>query len=169
MEETKEFEFVSLLQVLHDHGVAFIVIGGMAAIAHGSPMATQDLDICYARTEANHEALARALQSLGATLRGAPPEIPFELDAQTIKMGDRFSFTTRLGDLDCVGIPSGTEGYRDLLPCAVEIDFDVRRIKFTGLDDLIRMKRAAGRTKDRIALENLGALRAELDGEPDLP
>lgn len=158
-----EFSAIPLLTTLHRHGVQFIVIGGIAGIAHGSPMLTRDLDICYERTPENFRALARALQELHASLRGAPPDLPFELDARTIQKGDHFTFSTDLGDLDCLGTPSGTQGYLDLLANAVEFDLEGTPVRITGLDDLIRMKRAAGRPKDLVAIENLGALREEID------
>jgi hypothetical protein len=152
--------------VLSEHAVAFIIVGGIAASAHGSPQATFDLDICYQRSHENLERLARALQEMHATLRGAPPDLPFKLDARTLANGDSFTFATDFGDLDCLGTPSGTGGYADLLPNAVDADVFGVPVKLTGLDDLMRMKRAAGRPKDLLALEILGALRDELDDEP---
>ncbi len=164
-----QFNAVPLLERLREHGVEFVVIGGIAGIAHGSPMLTRDLDICYARTPENYEALAAALRSLHATLRGAPADLPFKLDALTIKMGDCFTFSTDLGPLDCLGTPSGAGGYSELLANAVDVQLRGVPFKVCGLDDLMKMKRAAGRAKDLVALENLGALRAEIDGEPDPP
>jgi hypothetical protein len=161
------FSPVALLRVLHEHNVAFIVIGGIAAIAHGSPSVTRDLDICYERARGNFQALAGALQSVHATLRGAPPDIPFKLDARTLELGDHFTFATDLGDLDCLGIPSGTGGYGDLIANAVAVPIDGIDVRVAGLDDLIRMKRAAGRPRDRAELEILGALRDEVDREDD--
>lgn len=159
------FSPAALLHVLHEHQVAFIAIGGIAAIAHGSPSLTRDLDVCYERSRDNLQALARALQSVHATLRGAPPDIPFKLDARTLEMGDHFTFSTDLGDFDCLGIPSGTNGYGDLFANAVEVESDGVKILVAGLDDLIRMKRAAGRPRDRAEIEILGALRDVVDRE----
>ena len=157
---------VRLLRTLDAHGVRFIVIGGIAAIAHGSSVVTRDLDICYARTQDNLHALAEALRALGARLRGVPDDVPFRLDARTLQMGDHFTFVTDAGEFDCLGMPAGTEGYEDLLQRAIDVPFDDLTVKVTSLDDLIRMKRAAGRPKDRAALEILGALRDEIDGIP---
>ena len=154
------------LRALAEHGVAFIVIGGIAASAHGSSQLTFDLDICYERSRENLERLAQALQQMHATLRGAPPDLPFRLDARTLAAGDSFTFSTDHGDLDCLGTPSGTSGYDDLLRGATKIELEGVAVKMAGLDDLIRMKRAAGRAKDLYALEILGALRDELDNEP---
>jgi hypothetical protein len=145
--------------------VSFVVIGGAAASALGSPSATFDLDICYERSRENHEALARALQSLRARPRGFPPDLPFKVDATTLLLGDHFIFSTDLGDLDCLGTPAGTQGYADLVRDAVEVEIGGVTVKVTALHDLMRMKRAAGRPKDLVELEILGALRDEIDRE----
>lgn len=154
-----------ILRTLHDHRVAFVVIGGMAAAVHGSPSLTLDLDICYDRTLSNLEALARALLALHARLRGAPPDIPFRLDARTLANGDRFTFSTDAGPLDCLGTPAGTAGYADLMRNAVTFEIAGLPTAVAGLDDVIRMKRAAGRPKDLIEIEILGALRDVIDRE----
>jgi hypothetical protein len=126
-------------------------------------MITGDLDICYARDDQNLERLASALRDLHATLRGAPADVPFRLDARTIRAGDHFTFSTSLGPLDCLGTPSGTEGFADLDVAATDEDLDGLTVRVASVDDLIRMKRAAGRPKDLIAVEWLGALRDELE------
>lgn len=151
-----------MIHVLAARGVNFIVIGGFAGVLHGSPIITQDLDICYARDDANLVALASALREMEAKLRGVEQEVPFKLDALTLKAGDSFTFTTRLGDLDCLGTPTGTNGYRELLANAQTLDVEGVAVMVADLDDLIRMKRAAGRPKDRAVMEDLGALREEL-------
>lgn len=159
------FDPLGALQTLDRHGVRFIVIGGYAAAIRGSPVITGDVDICYARDDENLERLAEALRDLGATLRGAPPDVPFQLDAKTLKRGDAFTFNTTAGPLDCVGTPAGTAGFEDLDAEATDEDLDGLTLRVSSIEDLMRMKRAAGRTKDLIALEWLGALRDELELE----
>ena len=157
-----DFDPLRALRVLLKHQVKFIVVGGVAGRVWGSPAITNDLDICYERRRENYEPLVGALRELNAILRGAPPNVPFQLDALSIKQGDCFTFITDAGDLDCLGTPSGTSGYADLLKNATEEDFgDGMRILVTSLDDLLRMKRAAGRPKDRIAIEILTAVKEE--------
>lgn len=156
------FDALRGLRELVANGVRFVVIGGIAGRAWGSTTITNDLDICYERSKQNHQALAAALRKLGATLRGAPPGLPFLLDERTIAMGDSFTFDTVAGSLDCLGTPSGTAGYPDLMKNATEIDLeDDLRVAICSLDDLIRMKRAAGRPKDRIEVEILTAVKEE--------
>ena len=130
----------------------------------GAPLITQDLDVCYSRDDENLDRLAVALKELHATLRGAPADLPFRLDAKTLKAGNHFTFLTDAGALDILGSPSGARGgYEELLPTAEEIDLGAYRVKVASIDDLILMKRSAGRPKDLLVLEELGALRDEID------
>ena len=77
-------------------------------------------------------------------------------------MGDQFTLLTDSGPLDCLATPGGTDGFPDLERQAITLEIDGMRVKFASLEDLIRMKRAAGRPKDRIEIEVLEALRQEL-------
>jgi hypothetical protein len=163
-EEIAEFRPLDALEVLISHRVRFIVIGGFGAQLLGAPLITQDLDVCYSRDDENLERLAAALRELHATLRGAPADVPFKLDPKTLKAGNHFTFLTDAGALDILGSPSGARGgYEELLPTAEEVDLDAYRVKVASIDDLITMKRSADRPKDRAVLEELGALRDEID------
>jgi hypothetical protein len=160
----RRFDPVHILRRLLAHGVRFVLVGGLAAKAHGSPTLTVDIDICYARDGDNLERLAAALGELGTVLRGAPRDLPFHPDRRTLERGDMFTFTTDYGDLDILGTPSGTTGFDELDANAVEAELDEGLVvRICALDDLIRMKRAAGRPKDRVELEILGALRDEIE------
>lgn len=142
-----------------------LLIGGIAAQVWGSPSLTGDLDLCYERSPENLERLAAALKQLRARLRGSgvPADLPFRVDAKTLGLGDHFTFATDAGDLDCLGTPSGTTGYGDLVVEAPEVELHGIRTRVVSLEDLMRIKRAAGRAKDRAELEVLGALRDELE------
>lgn len=156
-----KFALIRALDVLVRNGVRFIVIGGVAGRAWGSPSMTDHLGICHDRRTDNLEAMARALVELNATLRGAPAGLPFLLDAKTLRAGDSFTFDTDAGSLDCLGTPAPTAGYDELLKNAAEIEVEHLRVHVCSLDDLIRMKRAANRPKDRIELEVLAAVKEE--------
>lgn len=158
-----EFDPLRLLLELNQAGVRYVVIGAAAGRILGSPSMTSDLDVCYARDQTNLAAMATMLQRVGARLRGADPGLPFRLDAKTIGNGDSFTFETDFGDLDILGIPAGTSGYDDLIKNAILVDLDGLEVRIASIDDLIRMKRAAGRPKDLVEVEILGALREELD------
>lgn len=155
------FDPGAIVRILHRHDVAFVLIGGIAGQLWGSPTITQDLDICYSREKVNLEHLAAALRELHAKLRGVKEAVPFRLDARTLAAGDSFTFATDLGDLDCLGTPTGTNGYDDLRQAAEQVELAGLKVFVTSVDDLIRMKRAAGRAKDRIEVEILGAVRDE--------
>jgi hypothetical protein len=165
-EDVPPFDPQLALLTLLEHGVRFVVIGGVAGALWGSPSVTYDLDVCYAREVANLERLAGALRALHARLRGAPRRVRFLLDAKTLQAGDHFTFVTDAGNLDCLGAPSGSAGFDKLALTAVPMELAGRRVLVTSIDDLVRMKRAVGRPKDLIEIEILTALQDELDRRP---
>ncbi|MGH2408293.1 MAG: hypothetical protein ACRDF7_09480 [Candidatus Limnocylindrales bacterium] len=164
VEPEAEFEPEAVIRLLGQHAVDYVLIGGLAAISHGAPLVTRDIDLCYARRPSNLERLARALREVHARLRAADAGLPFRLDATTLLHGDAFTFATDLGPIDIIGTPAGTAGFDDLARTADVFELFGHRVLIAGVADLIRMKRAAGRPKDLLAAEELGALRDELDG-----
>jgi predicted nucleotidyltransferase len=161
--EAERFSPKAMLRALTVGGVRFIVIGGLAAQAHGSSSLTGDLDLCYERSPENLERLAAVLRGLAAVRRGDPAFAAFPLDARALRAGDVFTLATSGGILDLLGNPDPGMTYDTLLSNAIEIPVDGETVRVAGLDDLMAMKRAAGRPKDRIELEILGALREEID------
>jgi hypothetical protein len=155
------FDPVAALRVLTEEQVEFVVIGGLAGRMWGSPTITNDLDICYDRQRPNLPKLVAALRRLDAHLRGAPENLPFLLDERTLAFGDSFTFNTTAGKLDCLGTPSGTRGYADLAQTAATFEIDGMAVRFASIDDVMRMKKAAGRPKDRIEYEILAAVKRE--------
>ena len=166
MTEPPTFDPGRLLRALVEADVRFVVIGGIAAQVLGSPSLTADLDVCYERSTNNLERLATALLDIGAVRRGAPDLASVALDARALRAGGVFTLTTRYGILDLIGNPEPGLDYGALLRNAVRVELQGASIAVAGLDDLIAMKRAAGRPKDRIELEILGALREDLDRQP---
>ena len=158
------FDPLAGLRTLVEYGVRFVLIGGYAGALRGSPMLTGDVDICPARDRENLDRLAESLRGLHARLRGAPADVAFRLDGGTLAAGDHFTFMTDAGAIDCLGTPAGTDGFSDLDAAATDVDLDGLVVRVASLEDLIRMKRAAGRPQDRIAVEWLSAIRDELDG-----
>ena len=145
-----EFDPVPVLIALADADVDFVVIGGVAGGAHGSAYGTEDVDVAYSRARENLEKLAALLLELGATLRGASPDLPFILDARTLSEGGNFTFDTRLGSIDVLAFPAGAPKYDVLRASAMETTVEGRRILVASLDHLIAMKEAAGREKDKL-------------------
>ena len=153
--------FAEILPLLVRHGVRFIVVGGGAAIAHGSARLTSDIDVVYARDAVNIRNLIVALQPFQPYLRGAPPGLPFRWEEQTIKAGLNFTLTTTLGDLDLLGEVTGGGSYEDLIRFSEEMTVFGVQCWFVTLERLIQLKRAAGRPKDLDALAELQALLEE--------
>lgn len=150
-----------ILRLFTRQGVEFIVIGGVAATAHGSARATFDLDVVYRRTQENLARLVAALAQFQPYLRGAPPGLPFRWDAQTVWRGLNFTLTTSLGALDLLGEVTGGGGYDDLLPDAVPLQLYGVECLCLDLEKLIHVKRAAGRPKDFEAIAELEAILEE--------
>jgi hypothetical protein len=154
-------DFQALLSTLAGHEVGFIVVGGAAAIAHGSSRLTQDLDIVYQRSRANLDRLVGALLEHHPYLRGAPPGLPFLWDRATLERGLNFTLVTSLGDIDLLGEIPGGGTYEDLRAGAIRLSiFDVECLCLS-LPQLIRAKRAAGRPRDLEALAELEAIQEE--------
>ncbi|MEX2275718.1 MAG: hypothetical protein WEA10_09200 [Actinomycetota bacterium] len=145
----------------------FVLIGGYAGSVRGTGILTKDLDVCCARDDENLIKLAAALTELHATLRGVEESVPLLLDPTTLRNGDSFTFVTDAGALDVLGTPSGTNGFGDLVEAADDMDLgNGVVVKVASVYDLIRMKRASARTKDLLHVEQLAALRDEIEGRP---
>jgi hypothetical protein len=146
------------LRLLGSYEVELVIIGGVAASVYGSSHLTNDLDVCCARNPANLEKLATALQSVHARLRGAPGNVPFILDAETLRKGLNFTFTTEIGTLDLLGEVRGVGLYDDVLAGSVIYELFGYRFPVIDIGKLIIAKRAAGRPKDLIAIPELEAI-----------
>jgi hypothetical protein len=144
-----------LLGVLERHEVVYVVIGAQAAVIHGAPVVTEDLDITPARDAKNLERLAEALRELEPRLRTAdePDGVAFPVDAQMLAGADTWNLSTVLGDLDVAFTPAGTAGFDDLRRSATSVELgDGLVVHVASLADVIRSKEAAGREKDRAQL-----------------
>lgn len=154
------FNPYEVLRVLHRHGVRYVVVGGFAAVAHGSPLPTSDIDITPALDAENLTALSDALRDLDARVRvaGVPGGLPFEHDAQMLGVQRILNLVTRAGDVDLVLHPAGTGGYEDLVRDAVTVVVRGQHLPLASLATVVRSKEAAGRSKDLLALPVLRAL-----------
>jgi predicted nucleotidyltransferase len=152
-----------LLAALNKAGVEYIIVGGVAARAHGSARLTDDLDVSYARHPANLARVVAALAPLRPYLRGAPPGLPFEWSVTTLRAGLNFTLTTKVGAIDLLGEIVGGGTYEDLLPHTLTITLFGAEVRLLDLPWLIRVKRAAGRPKDLEVIAELEALQEEID------
>ncbi|HEX5105096.1 MAG TPA: hypothetical protein VFV87_14855 [Pirellulaceae bacterium] len=115
-------DFGGILPVLADRGVQFIIVGGVAGIAHGAARATYDLDVVYGRSRENLQRIVTALGPYDPYPRGAPEGLPFLWDEQTLSFGVNFTLRTTLGFVDLLGEVTGGGTYEDLLPFTIELE-----------------------------------------------
>jgi hypothetical protein len=158
----RELDLAGLLRALDRHGVAYVVIGGIAAVTHGSPFPTEDLDITPSGEPDNLARLSAALTELDAKIRveGMPDGLAFDHDAQSLGAVQAWNLTTLYGDLDISITPSGTSGYSDLNRSAESTELFGVLVRVAALADVIRSKQAANRPKDQRVLPTLRDLLA---------
>jgi hypothetical protein len=151
-----EFDLKALLGALHERGVSFVVIGGVAVGAHGFVRGTEDLDLVPDPDPENLERLAQALEALDATLPTAGGR-PFDAttDTRVIKRGGSVTAMTRFGELDVVQLAQGVPSYSQLAEDAVDSDLLGIPVRVCSLARLREMKSAQNRTQDKLDLENL--------------
>ena len=148
---------VSILSALERHDVAYVVIGGVAAIAHGSPLPTYDLDITPERSKKNLRALLDALAEMNGLTLPDEEEDATPGDAEELLFAETdISFFTPSGYIDVVFVPSGTRGYGELAARAerMEVGEGVSST-IAALRDVIRSKQALGRERDLAQLPAL--------------
>jgi len=147
-----------LLKAFHQEKVEFVLIGGLAAVLHGSAYVTADLDLCYSRKRANLEKLARALAPFHPALRAVPDQVLFQLDPTALRSGMNFTLTTDVGDVDILGEVTGMGSYEQIVAFSEDIEIFQISCKVLTLEGLIKSKRAVGRAKDLKLLPELEAL-----------
>ena len=152
--------FSSILRGLKEDQIRFVVIGGLAAAAHGSRRITDDIDICYDVTSANLKRLSAVLARWKAYPRGIEPGLPFFVDERQFKVTPLMTLTTGEGMIDVLDIVKGVGDYEKCRSHSVEVTaFDIR-FRVLDLPSLIDAKRAAGRPRDLDHLPELEALLA---------
>lgn len=156
--------FQSMLRGLVEARVGFVVVGGVAATAHGSTYVTNDLDICYDSADGNVEHLAALLARWEAYPRGIEAGLPFIMDARTFRTTPIMTLQTREGAIDVLDRIEGVGSYRAVLDRSELFEVFGMRLHILELRALIAAKRAAGRPKDIAQLPELEAILA-LRGE----
>ena len=154
-----ELRVSEILGLLTARGVDFVVVGGIAAVLHGSPSLTRDLDICFADDPANLEALGLVLEELQARLRGVEEDVPFVPDARTLSQTQILTLETSAGPLDLMTRPDGAPPYDKLRGNAERMEVGGFAVLVASIEDLIVMKAAVARPKDLLAVEELETIR----------
>jgi hypothetical protein len=158
------FDPAGALRTLTRHRVDFVVIGGYAAVLHGSPVFTVDADVCPSRDPANLRRLCAALHDMDARLRTVdhPDGVEFRCDEHLLAQMLMLNLVTRYGDFDLSFRPAASNGYDDLARRSVEYDIGGCVVKVAAVDDIIVSKESVNREKDKIGLVHLYALRDEI-------
>lgn len=156
-----------IITVLARHGVAYVLVGALAARLQGFPRLTADADLTPARDRPNLDRLAGALRELGARVytEGVPEGLAFDCSGATLARAEIWNLVTDAGRVDLVFRPSGTDGFEDLQAGALEFEVFGVRLAVASLTDVIRTKEAAGRPQDR---QDVLVLREMLRRRPDL-
>jgi hypothetical protein len=141
----------------------------VAVIVHASPRFTKDLDISFATDRANLDRLGSVLVELGARLRGVDEDVPFVPDARTLIHAQMLTLTTTDGDIDLLADPDGSPGYAALRRSASRIDLEGVTVLVASIEDMIAMKRAAGRPQDLVDLESLEIARRRVRRKRSTP
>jgi len=147
----------SILGVLLDEGVEFVLVGALAAVAQGAPLTTHDVDIVHARTPVNLDRLMAALTKVNSRYRGRAADSPLPPDRVALAGKGHSLLTTDLGPLDYLGAIEEGRDYETLVPLSVVVDLDGHQLRFLGLQTIVALKRKSTSPKDRLALPVLEA------------
>lgn len=144
-------ELAQLLALLLDSSVEFVLVGGGAAVIHGAPVTTQDIDIVHSRDPANIDRLLQVLASLDARVVD-PAGRNLKPERAALAGPGQSLLRTRLGRVDVLGNLHDGRGYAQLLATADTVDFDGRPLRIIDLQTLIAIKSGTGRAKDRLVV-----------------
>ncbi len=140
-----------LIAVLADHGVDYVVIGGVATQVHGHRRTTMDLDLTPDPDPENLRRLGAAL----AELEARPADSGVGEGEVSIGDPERLAVAaivppllTQHGQIHILKEPKGARTFDEMRERALVVDLDGTDVAIVSLDDLIRMKRAAGRPGD---------------------
>ena len=148
----------AIFRSLASEGVEYVLVGGLAATAHGASIITVDTDICYRQTPENCERLARARAAIGAEIFPRR-EVEIPVTGELLLTHRIVHLRTRAGRLDVMATIPGLGGYDDVVAEAVTISVNDIPVPLLSLDQLIQAKSALDQPKDREHLDQLLAIR----------
>jgi predicted nucleotidyltransferase len=151
-----------LLQRLCDADIDFVIVGGFAAVLHGSTMVTRDLDVCAPLTVENLARLRAAFRDIHPTHRESQRLSFLENPAPDVPLRNLY-LQTDLGELDLLGSITGVGSFERVLDSAVVVELFGRPVRVISVQDLIQAKEALGREKDRLVVRELRAIQAKTD------
>ena len=139
-----------------------MLVGGAAAVIHGAPVTTQDLDVVPEQSSENLRRLAAVLSAIDARFRPLLPNRDLAPTLEHLAGTGHLNLTTALGPLDVLCRLEEGLGFPELLPHSIVVADQDLSVRVIDLDKLIEVKRRAGRAKDLLTLPILIALRDEL-------
>jgi predicted nucleotidyltransferase len=147
-----EGKLISALRALHDGGVEFVLVGGLAAVLNGAPVDTFDVDVVHSRDPANVARLLPVLEALDAVFR-MQPERRLRPNPSHLSSAGHLNLITRYGPLDLLGTIGRDLGYEDLVPHSVELIISEGiRVRVLDLETLIAIKEELAGEKDLAVL-----------------
>jgi len=155
---------LDLLKRLNNHGVKYVLVGGMACVIHGSQMVTQDVDICVSVTLENLSGLLAALAGVHPRFRTTRDLRPLPDEAEKLEGFKNLYLLTDLGQQDVLSEITGVGGYAEAERHSVQVDLEGVPCRVLDLDTLIVAKKAMNSPKDRLAVIVLEAIRERLHG-----
>jgi hypothetical protein len=163
-----------LYQRLCDAEIDFVIVGGFAAVLHGSSLVTRDLDVCALLTQENVGKLREVLRDLHPVHRLSSQKLSFLDNPDPEVRLNNLYLGTDLGSVDLLSNILGVGDFESVRANAVEVELFGRRCRVISLDDLIRAKEALKRDKDHQAVIQLRAIREKLaaaatGGPPEPP
>lgn len=149
---------LSLLQALEGEDVSFVLVGGMAAVLHGAPIATQDIDIVPELSAENIARLTAVLDRLGARYRGQPKGRVIKPSIESFQGTGHHNLMTDLGPIDILLEIEPRWGFNELAPRSTWFESEEVRVRVLDLPQLIEAKQSTKRAKDQLVLPILLSL-----------
>ena len=158
-------ELTDMLLLLAEHNVDFVVVGGYAAVAYGSSLVTQDIDICCDFSPENLLRLQSALGNYHPVHRMTSKRLPLVLTREGCKGLKNLYLDTDIGQLDCLGAVLGVGDFERVKQHSILIEMDGMECRLIGLEALIKAKKAMGRPRDLVAVQELEAIKERIEKE----
>lgn len=154
-------DFNALLRRLSDAGLDFVIVGGFAAVTHGSSYVTRDVDVCLILSPENVAKLRKAIADLHPVHRMTPRKLSFLTHPETTEPVQNLYLQTDIGVLDILSSVLGVGDFERLKRNADAIEVDGSCYSVMSLADLIAAKEALGREKDLLTAKELRAIAAK--------
>ena len=149
----------NLLKLLLENNVDFVLIGGFAGALHGSSLVTRDIDICALCSPETITQLRDILKDLHPVHRMTPQKLSFLENPQSLNNVKNIYLSCNLGVLDIISEVTGVGNFERVKSKAIKVSLFGHTCNVISIDDLIKAKKAIGRSKDLIAIKELEAIK----------